>query len=231
MDMKAVDKKVFQVVAGIHIGLIVLIMGGGFLQGCFRRAPDRVIPVEFLVDVRQPSEPESPFVPDEDPTAPDPEPEPEPEPDPVPPEPRDRTIQVNTNRIIRRIDDQPDVVNVAPNPLSPEEIQILLDEGAQASDRTVIPDADGKGLAIIRRTLYSIWDTPSRAAVGDSEATLEISLGAGGVVKSARVIVPSGNPVMDASVAQVAGSISRIHGLPNGFVERRPRVTIAFSVQ
>ena len=225
--MQSIDKTIFRVVSGIHIAAIVVLFSYGFLRGCFRRPPDRVIPVEFLVDVR-------PALEDTVERAADPTPQPEePPPAPEPRQPRPlRQIQVNTNRVVRRTPEQP-----APQPpptggtLSAEEIAKLLAEGAQASDRTSIPDEDGRGLAIIRQTLYTVWEAPSRAAVGDAEAVLELRLGPGGTVQSTRLLRASGNPVLDESVERVGARIGRIHGLPSGFVERRPRVTIAFSVE
>jgi len=227
--MQTIDKRVFRVVSVVHATVILVLFCYGFLSGCFRRPPDRVIPVEFLVDVR----PAAP-APVPDPPMPAPVPDP-PEPAPTPPAPRPpREIQINTNRVVRQARPrQAAPVAASPNPLSAEEIARLLSEGATASDRTSIPDADGRGLALIRKTLYAAWEgsAPARAAVGDAEATLELQLGAGGLVQAVRLIGPSGSPELDASVLQVAERIGRIHGLPPGFVERRPRVTITFSVE
>ncbi len=225
--MQSIDKKIFRIVSGVHLVVFFFVFSYGFVSGCFRRPPDRVIPVEFLVDVRTAPDVAEPDVVEPDP-APDPEPDPPaPTPDPTP-RPQ-RQIQVNTNRVVRRTPEQP--APAPENPLTPEEIRRLLDEGATASDRTSIPDEDGRGLAIIRETLYRIWDAPSRAAVGDAEAVLELRLGPGGAVQSTRLSRASGNPILDESVEQVGARIGRIHGLPSGFVERRPRVTIAFSVE
>ncbi len=226
--MQSIDKKVFRIVTCVHLAVFMALFSYGFLSGCFRRPPDRVIPIEFLVDVRPAAAEADPVV-----TAPEPPPPEPPAPTPTPAPPRPpRQIQVNTNRVVRRPAEQP-----APTPqppagtLSAEEIQRLLDAGAQASDRTSIPDEDGRGLAIIRRTLFDIWDPPSRAAVGNAEAVLELQLGTGGTVRSTRLARRSGNPVLDESVEQLGGRVGRIHGLPSGFVERWPRVTIAFSVE
>ena len=230
--MQSIDTKIFRIVSGVHIGVFLILFSYGFLSGCFRKPPDRVIPIEFLVDVRPLTAEAEPAVAEPGPP-PQPPPPPVPDPAPPPPPPRPpREIQVNTNRVVRRPAEQP-----APPPqqaqgtLTAEEIRRLLDAGAQASDRTSIPDADGRGLAIIRQTLYSIWEAPSRAAVGNAEAVLELRLGPGGAVQSTRLVQASGNPVLDESVQQVGSRIGRIHGLPAGFVERRPRVTIAFSVE
>ncbi len=229
--MKSVDKRVFRIVSGVHIALLVVLFSYGLVSGCFRRPPDRVIPVEFMVDVRPASdEVESAMIEPEE-TEPDPPVDPEPDPPtPQPDPPPRRQIQVNTNRVVRRLPEQ-ETTSPTENPLTEEEIREMLAAGATASDRTSIPDEDGRGLVIIRNTLYAIWDAPSRAAVGDAEATLELRLGSGGVVQSTRLLQPSGNPVLDESVEKVGGRIGRIHGLPSGFVERRPRVTIAFSVE
>ena len=226
--MQSIDKKVLRVVSGVHAAAFVVLISYGFLSGCLRRAPDRVIPIEFLVDVRPAASELAVDSPAPAPSPPRPAPAPQPAPPPRPP----RQIQVNTNRVVRQATaPTPAPAPSSPNPLSAEEIRRLLAEGAQASDRTSIPDADGRGLALIRQTLYTAWEAPSRAAVGDAEATLELHLGTGGVVQSVRLVRPSGNPALDDSVLQVANRIGRIHGLPSGFVERRPRVTIAFSVE
>ena len=231
--MQSVDKKIFRIVSGVHIALLFVLFSYGLLSGCFRSAPDRVIPVEFMVDVRPAADEMETAVVEE--PEPDPEDTPEPEPDPPEPtpqpEPRQRRqIQVNTNRVVRRLPDQPETAT-SENPLTEAEIRELLAAGATAGDRTSIPDEDGRGLAIIRNALYSIWEAPSRASVGDAEAVLELRLGPGGVVQSTRLTRASGNPVLDESVERVGERVGRIHGLPSGFVERRSRVTIAFSVE
>lgn len=226
--MRTLDKKIFRIVSGVHIGLLVLLFLYGFLGGCFHSEPDRVIPVEFMVDVRPAAEePESTAVEPEPEEEPDePEPEPEPEPDPRPP----RQIQVNTNRVVRRLPEETQSTG-AESQLTQEQIREMLAAGAVAGDRTSIPDEDARGLAIIRNALFAIWETPSRGAVGDAEAIMELRLGAGGVVESARIIQASGNSTLDESVEAVGDRIGRIHGLPSGFVDRRSRVTIAFSVE
>jgi TonB family protein len=221
--MQGIDKKVFRVVTGVHVVIFVLLLSYGFLSGCFRPKPDRVIPVEFLVDAR-------PLASDPVETVSEPTP---PQPRPDPPQPRPpRDIQVNTNRIVR----QPGPPPPPPPPvgggtLTAEQIRDLLGRGATASDRTAIPDEDGRGLAIIQQTLYAVWQAPSRAAVGDAETTVELQLAADGTVRSARIVRPSGNPVLDESVGQTITQVGRIHGLPSGFTARRPRVTIAFVVE
>ncbi|MFU8781396.1 MAG: TonB family protein [Kiritimatiellia bacterium] len=226
--MQSFNQKVFKWVAGTHAAIFLVLLSYGTIAGCFRPKPDRVIPIDFVVDVRQPA-------PDVAPESPAPSPEPRRDPAPIPPpEPRPpRQIQVNTNRMVRQPTAAPQQpVATAPNPLTAEEIQRLLNAGARAGTVTQIPaDDDARGLATIRNTLYAIWQTPSRAAVGDAEAVLELHLGPGGAVQSTRLIRPSGNPVLDESVTQVGRQIRHIHGLPAGFVQRRSRVTIAFSVE
>ncbi len=227
--MHEIDRRILKRVAGVHAAVVVVLMSYGFLSGCFRKPPDVVIPIEFLVDVRAAEPVAAERMPE-----PVRRPRPDPVPDPVvPPEPpRRREIQVNTNRVVRRTDPPATPPPATPQPtLSQEEIRRLLAAGAQASDRTSIPDEDQRGLAIIRSALYAVWQPPSKASAGDAEAVLMLRLEPDGSVRSAALSRRSGNEVLDRSVEQVGEQVRRIHGLPPGFASRRAQVTIAFTVE
>jgi len=231
-----INKRIFRTVAGIHLALLAVFMSWGCVSRWFHPAPLPAIPVEFIVDVT-PSMPDAGLgdqaLPDPVPV-PDPAPipdlipdPPKPKPDPPKPKPEKPKIEVSRTRVVRTVGD------AAPkaNPLSEDEIRRLLALGATAGDRTSVPDEDSRGLALIKTTLDTLWQKPSKAAAGDAEAFLRIWIEPDGSISKAELSRRSGNPELDASVEEVGRQVRRIHGLPPDFIRRRSPVTVAFTVQ
>jgi TonB family protein len=85
-------------------------------------------------------------------------------------------------------------------------------------------------MAVIKNTLYSLWDQPAKEDVGSAVAVMKLQLGGGGRVTRAVLSRRSGNAALDDSVERAASDIRRIRGLTPGFIRRHPSVTISFSV-
>lgn len=224
--MESINKRVLKWVVSVH-GVLLLVM---VLHGCvagwwpLQKPPPATL--EFLVDV-------TPVVPEDTASQPVPPPPqvqddaiPEPEPPPPPQRQRPR-IEVSRQRVTRPIDAE------APpaQPLTEEQIRQLLAEGATPSDRTSIPDADARELALIKTTLDAAWQKPSRAEAGDAETFLRLWLQPDGRIERTELSRASGNASLDASVEAVGRNVQRIHGLSPSFIRRRSPVTVAFTVQ
>ena len=222
---------IVRIVAAVHVGVLLLIVGAGWLRSCRREEPlEHMIPVDFLVDVTP-----APVAPIEELLV---EPPPEeaseiPEPVPVPKEtpkkkPREKPKIEKGRRVVR----QPETPPPGQPKLTPEQIRQRLLDGAKPSNRTTaMPDEDTRCLEAVRLAFYDAWVQPSRAEAGDAVAEGEIRLGSGGTVLGRRLSRTTGNPVLDASVTAALNAVSRIHGLTDGFIERHKTITIAFKVQ
>ncbi len=240
--------KTFKVVAGVHIGVIVVAFFHSGVVHLFEPKPEITHPIEFVVDVTPPMpdvgevlpdipEPEfTPPAPIPEPIpSPVPAPKPIPEPIPIPvpapkplPKPKPRPPIEVSRRKVRRSDAPK---RAKQKRLSEAEIQKLLADGATAGDYTSIPDKDSRCLALIQKTLYAAWVQPSSEAAGGAVALLNVAFEPGGRVRSCKLQSPSGSAALDASVQQVAQSITRIHGLTPDFVRRHATVSVSFTVE
>jgi outer membrane biosynthesis protein TonB len=183
--------KTFKVVAGVHIGVIVVAFFHSGVVHLFEPKPEITHPIEFVVDVTPPMPDVGEVLPDIPepeftPPAPIPEPIPTPIPEPIPvpapapkPPPKRKPrppIKVSRTKVRR---------SGAPKrpkqkQLSEAEIQKLLAEGATAGDYTSIPDEDSRCLAQIQKTLYAAWVQPSSEAAGGAVALLSVAFEPGG---------------------------------------------------
>jgi outer membrane biosynthesis protein TonB len=220
----------------VHAGILLALVGTASLRPVLHRKEIEIPIMEFTVDVR-PAGPET--VEDIPPVAePEPLPEPEPppaaviEPEPVkpppkPPEPpKKKPIEVSRKRVTRRA-----TKATTPTPLSPEEIKRLMDLGATAGTRTVIPSEEARCFKKIYDAFYEAWAQPSKTEVGDAVTQTRIRLGADGTILSRSVTEPSGSAVMDSSVRRALNTVLRIEGLSREFVESHPEITVGFKVQ
>lgn len=225
--------RTFKIVAGIHLGLVVVVCFHSGIVHLFEPQPAVITPVEFVVDVTPPMPDVEEVLPDVPAPTSEPEPESIPEPESMPepkpkPKPKPRKkIEVSRKRVTRSNQPQPK----PRNRLSKAEIEKLLAEGAQPSDHTSIPDESARCLALIKQTLYAVWEQPSREAATGAEAVLRLHLGPSGRVSDGALQRRSGNATLDASVMRVAESVQRIHGLSGAFIRRHPTVTVAFTVE
>jgi TonB family protein len=217
-------KRVFSIVASVHIVLLVSLL---IVPGCKRwwqqRMQEPVI-MEFEVDVSVLEQSDT-AVTDVVEPAPEPEPEPEPEPAPEPePQPPPRPTIQKGPRIVRQS-------NSSGPTLTAEEVKRLLEQGAKAGTRNVIPGEDGRCFAMIKRSADQAWEKPSYAAVGDAEVEVALWFDAAGRVTRSEVSKPSGVAALDDSVRQMLTHLKTVPGLTRGFIERHPRVTVGFRVE
>ncbi len=235
--MQSINKRVFRTVAGLHLAVLLGLLSWGCVERWMAPKPVIAVPVEFIVDV-------TPLLEDGmSDTLPEPEPEPEPEampelvpvppkpPEPKPPKPPEPKPPKPEFERGQRIVRETGTPAPKKNTLTPEEIRKLLDMGATAGDRTSIPDEDSRALALIKKTLDTLWQKPSKAAVGNAEAFLRVWIEPDGRVSRAELSRRSGNAALDESVEAVGRLVQRFHGLPAEFIRRRSPVTIAFEVQ
>ena len=232
--------KIFKRVLIAHVLVFVLFMGHSVIARLLEPKQEIVVPVEFMVDVRPPmpdnvadmlpdTEPERPPEPVEPPHTEPEIPDPAPVAPPPPPKkkPRKRPeIEISKKRITRTLGGK----TASSKQLSSKDIEKLLAAGAVAGDHTSIPDEDSRCMAVIKNTLYALWDQPAREDVGNASAVMKLRFGSGGSVSRAFLSKRSGNSALDSSVERVADDIRRIRGLTAGFLKRHPTVTISFSV-
>lgn len=229
--------KTFKAVLIVHLVILLLVFSRSGIARLLEPKPELVTPVEFVVDV-------SPDMPDVSKVLPDlhepaPEPEPIAEPDPIPepqvvpkPDPKPPVVHKHRKRKKIKISHTRITRSNKPNHnrLSQAAINKLLAQGALAGDHTSIPDKDSRCLAIIKRTLDSVWDQPSAEAVGNSVAVLQINLASNGRVSNGKLSRRSGNAALDSSVLSIVDNVNRITGLTPDFIRRHPSVTISFTV-
>lgn len=234
--MHSINKRVLKTVTGLHLAVLLVLLSWGCVERWLTPKPVLAIPVEFIVDVTPPMPADGladTLPPEPEPPPPDPDAMPElipepppPRPEPPKPKPPKPTFE-RGQRIVRESGKTPP----KPNPLTAEQIRDLLAAGATAGTHTSIPDADSRALALIKKTLDTLWQKPSKTAAGDSEAFLRIWIEADGRVSRAELSRRSGNAALDESVEAVGRQVQRFHGLDADFIRRRSPVTIAFEVQ
>lgn len=213
-----------KIVSGVHLALIVFLLASGWFRGCERKNKDVIIPMEFLVEV--PPAEQGPQADDIPMVIKQPVKKPAENPVPVK-KPVKKTVKIS-----HKVVQNPNITQPVKKPLTPEEIQKLLERGAKPSDRTVIPPTDdGLYYALVRQAFHDAWVQPSHAEAGDAIVEAEIRFALDGSVISARIKTPSGVTVMDTSVAKALGYVKRVSGLTRDFISRHDRITIDFKVE
>ena len=233
-----------------HLAAVLLVSVLGLFRGlsCHRKPRELVLPIEFLVDTLQ-LDPLPPA-----PTPPAPDPDPISPPPPLPPpketpkqedpkkvepkkveEERKRSpIKISTN-VVRKTQSPTSKPKLKPRPagpkLTPEEIARLIDLGATASDRTVIPGEDERALSIIKNALHTAWILPPSEHSGRRPAQIEIRLDRFGNVVGRTLVSSSGNTLLDDSALRAANAVRQIRNLPAGFTDRFPAVVIEFELE
>jgi colicin import membrane protein len=215
----------FWKVAGIHAAILIVLLIVPAVRHLFRKKPPVVLPIEFVVEVPSHS---TPPVPEPRPQIPEPAPVLAPKPKPRPkPKPKPRPEIKRSTNLVTRANKR----TVSKPTLSAEEIQRLLNAGAKPSDHTSDPGEDARCLDIIRRRFYAAWTQPAGYAGDGHSAEVALDLLSGGRIGGWQILRGSGSAEFDASVKSAAGSISQVNGLTEGFIKRRPKVTIAFRIE
>lgn len=204
--------RTFWIIAGIHAGLVLLLIAGTFLQHLiFRRKPKEVITFVTL-HTPAPSAPSVTTV--EAPPAPPPPPPPAPPEVPVivpePPKPKPKPkIERSTERVRR---DRPPPQEPR---LTPEELQRRLRDALPAGSPTTStafdPINDYYGLVF--RTFFDAWIQPGSVPPGTvTEARIRVARN--GQIMHRELTRRSGNAVMDDSVMKALNAVQRLRELP-----------------
>ncbi len=217
-----------KVVAIVHVAIVLLFTGFGWIRSLFRKKPELILPIEFVVDVTPQAEAVTLQAPPEPPRPPDPPPPDEVIiPEKIVKPPREKK-KIEIGKRVNRPAEKPRPDKPR---LTPQEIARLLAMGAKPSDHTVVPDEDQRCMARIRDTLHAAWLEPSAEAAIGRESLLTIRLGRDGRITGGELERSSGSRELDTSVLQVLQTVRTISGLTPGFVARYPAVTIAFTVE
>jgi outer membrane biosynthesis protein TonB len=237
----------FSIVAIVHGAILVVLLFGAWLGGCFRRKPAVDIPIEFTVDMRvlgpenkpgPPPEPvrreiksstdDIPELPVKKPDIRKPE-EKKPEakkpevkkPEAKKPEvkkPVPKPVERPVERKVVRRPSQPQ--GTTTKRLSDEEIRRLLALGATPGERDVIPAQSDMYRLMVRNALHDPWLPPDKADVGAATARVRIWIGDGGRIVRWSMEKASGVAALDASVVNVMNSVRDIPGLGGDFINQ-----------
>lgn len=219
-----------KIVTAVHVGILFLLCVVPGFRALFKKKPDIMIPVQFLVqtggaeqerdvEVQQEKEKKK-----KDPTVE----KKKKEPDPIEKKQKLLKPEEIKKSNVRTVKGKKKQTKT----LSPEEIAKRLAAGAIEGDRNTMPNDEERCLAIVHRALYDAWIQPGREEAGDAVTGIEIRFAADGSVAGRKIVNPSGNDIMDSSTMQAASAVKRIPGLSAGFLERHKfSIVIFFKVE
>ena len=250
--------RMFWVSIWAHVGVIVLLMGYSFLQGCPLKKKTK--PAEVVTWVQMQSEPAPVIEKIKTPEPIKPEPvKPEPiKPKPVVPEPvapkplvpekvvvpekpkpklkKPKEI-VKSKKKIKRTNEpakprpKPTPQRPAPKPLTQKEIAERIKSNLPPPKNAVVgPPTDfSRFFILVREKCYGAWSKPPGLA-SQTSAMVKIRVARNGQVTSRTLVAPSGNPTMDASVMRAANAVTYITPLPSSYRESYKDVTLEFKI-
>ena len=96
--------------------------------------------------------------------------------------------------------------------------------------KTTPVKSDEVYIRIISSALDRAWNQPGSLDKPGLATDVAITFKSGGVIAGRRIVLSSGNSVMDNSVLKAVDSVHRVAGLPPEFISRRPVVTITFQL-
>jgi len=215
-------------VAIAHVLVIAAVLSMPLWEGC-GSAEVEAIPVGLVfeaprLDTPARAEPASPV--EQAPAAPASEEIPQ---APKPP-PRKRTpVDVSKKRVTR--DGQKAPPPSAPTPSKQALNKLLAGVSTPATLSATSASENQRDLALVQRTMYDAWRRPVAQAPVGTIASVSITFGPNGSIRSFRLVGTSGIPVMDESVLEAVRSVTQIPGLPASFIKSHPSLTIAFEVR
>lgn len=212
-------RRIFWIVAGLHGGLILVLVFYSVIQRWLIRKPPREV-VTF-VSLHSPAPPAAIEA------APTPAPAPPP---PPPPAPRPK-IERSQERVRR---DVPPPTPPAARQLTPEQLEQIQQRLEQAVSTTTAPasgssDEYSRYLALIHETLYRAWEQPASVLPGTT-ASARIRVQRDGSISRREIIKTSGNTTMDASILRALQSVSRLSPLPQQISGTHHEFTIEFEL-
>ncbi len=226
--------KVSVILHGIVLGVAI---GLPLLTGtCQRKKPEEQVVFVSLVAPDPPAPvavppPPAPPPPRPEPPPPRPEPPPPapPPPEPPPPPPPRRTVQVNTNRVVRTAPPPP-APTPAPRRVSPDEIAAQLLAGLPLQTAPATPAASPNERAAyharIQAILYEHWEQPP--GMPGLKTQVSIRIARNGAIIQKNVIAGSGNDAMDSSVQRALNRATGFPRLPDSIGGAFHDVTITF---
>ena len=122
----------------------------------------------------------------------------------------------------------PGKATAAEKPLSPEEIQKLLNQGYTYGSKNQLAANDVQlGVSMIARAIRQEWDKESfKWYPGLQPIQVELQLGPGGTVRGFRIISGSGDGDVDRTAQSALRRLHRIYGLTSMFLEQFPVIAI-----
>lgn len=204
-------KKFLILSAGLHAGLILVLIVGPWVASLFRKPKkfDIVTYVDLQMTARQLPD----VKPLDNPVPPKPVKEMIPPPKKIPEpvkKPKEKEFLKSTERI-KKTDPNPE------KRLSPEEIKKLLQGGPSplASNPDPLGALPGWYKSLVRRAMYDAWKQPSQLAdISGMVAEVDLRVQRDGSVTRRELTRSSGNTIMDTSVMKAVRSVDRLKPLP-----------------
>ncbi|HMP77442.1 MAG TPA: TonB family protein [Kiritimatiellia bacterium] len=230
-------KKTLLITTAVHFAVVLVLIIFPLLTRLLR--PPKKPEMITFIDLQ--AMPPAPPPPQPRPEPPQPRPEPkieEPKPSPIPEKPPDKPkppeppkIKVNTNRVVRKVEDQPKPAPQQPQ-LTQEQIRKLLEANIKFSSSGT-PSANFSDLSLyyatVRDAMYGAWTQPSAAARGlRAEASIRVQRN--GTVTQRRLSRSSGSKLMDDSVLAAVNAVARLRPLPADVRDAHLDITIEFVV-
>ncbi|MDA1087395.1 MAG: TonB family protein [Verrucomicrobia bacterium] len=215
-------------VAIAHVLVIAAALSMPLWEGC-GSAEVEAVPVSLVFEAPRLDTPPRP-----QPASPVEQAPPAPVPEEIPqapkPPPRKRTpVEVSKNRVTRDGQMTPPPPP-APTPSKQALKKLLADVSSPAAPAATSASENQRYLALVQRTMYDAWRRPVAQAPVGTTASVSITFGANGSVRSFRLVGTSGIAAMDESVLEAVRSVTQIPGLPASFIKSHPSLTIAFEV-
>ena len=113
--------------------------------------------------------------------------------------------------------------------MTDEQLRRVLNSDIQLGQGAALSEED-LYLDLVRQTMYKVWAQPTSVSIDGLVTKVDISLQLDGSISERRLVRPSGNATMDASVMKAANSVSRIPGLPGSFIQKHRTITVAFEL-
>lgn len=110
-----------------------------------------------------------------------------------------------------------------------------IDKNASSATTVEMPGASSVSYANYASVVKSIyeraWETPTGVANDDADTKVSVTIGSDGSVISARIIDPSGDSRMDASVRRALDRVTFIAPFPDGAKEEQKTFIINFNLK
>ncbi len=216
----AFQKKIGLRVVVIHVALILVLVVGSFLRGCFRPKPKEEIAtfIEFgapapqveVVSVSQLAEPEASRpkpAPIPEPVKPTPKPKPKPTPKPKPkvekPKPKKpRYTPPDKIKIGKKVNEQPSKPTI-----SSADIKKAMSDISSPRKSSGDPSRFSYYYSQVMAKLHAAWVPPNTVGAISRPAEVRFSMRSNGSVTARKLTTSSGNAVFDQTVMKAANRV------------------------